>query len=149
KPRARVTRIGQARVELAAERAERAAQLDRPAGAFAAPERHLAGLAGCRAHDHAIARDRLDPPGRRAQDERLAGPALGDHLLVELADAWPRLADVHAVRAAIGDRSARHHAEQASAAAADQHVGDAVPGQPRPQLGELVRGIAAVEHVEY
>src|SRR5262249_1782557 len=35
-------------VELAAERAERVAELDRPSGALAAPERHLAGLAGRR-----------------------------------------------------------------------------------------------------
>src|SRR6187549_3895788 len=56
-------------VELATERTERAAELDRSAGAVSAPERHLPGLARRGTHDHAIARDVLDAPGGRAEDE--------------------------------------------------------------------------------
>ena len=48
-----------ARRDLAHERAERAAELDRPPGPFAAPERHLAGLARRGRDDHAVARDLL------------------------------------------------------------------------------------------
>ena len=140
---------GEHAVELAAERTERAAELDRPPGTVGAPERHLAGLAGSRADDHAIARDVLDPPGRRAEDERLALAALGDHLLVELADARAAGAEVHRVEAAIRDRAAGDDRQQARAFAADQHVGLAIPGQPRPELGELVRRIAPREHVEH
>ena len=69
-------RIGAAPVaQLARERAERAAELERAAGLVALPERHLAGLAG-RGRDHdAVARDVLDPPraARPARTPRRAG----------------------------------------------------------------------------
>ncbi len=147
-PRARRGGVGgEPRVEIRAERAERAAELDRPARAFAAPERHLAGLARRRAHDHAVARDVLDAPGRGAEQERLALAALGDHLLVELADARA-VADVHGERAAIRNRAARQHAEQPRALARDEHVGLPIPRQPRAQLRERIGRIAAGEHVD-
>ncbi len=55
--------------------------------------------------------DLLDPPGRGAEEERLADPRLEHHLLVELADAGvPLLAagEEDAVEAAVGDRAAVH-----------------------------------------
>ena len=73
--------------DLTHERAEGPAELERTARPVAVPERHLAGLAGRGRHDDAFERDVLDPPRRRAEEERLAGPALVHHLLVELADA--------------------------------------------------------------
>src|SRR5690606_14794230 len=81
-------RVGRARLgdpprELADPRAER----DRAPGAVAVPERHLAGDAGGGGDEHAIARDLLRAPGRRAEEEDLALAELEDHLLVELADA--------------------------------------------------------------
>ena len=135
-------------VELARERAERHAELDGPAGTLAAPERHLAGLPRGRRHDHPIARDVLDPPRRRPEDERLALAALRHHLLVELADpgAGPQ---VHGVRAAVGNRAARHDRQQPRALAADEHVRLPVPREPRPQLRELVRRVAPGQHVEH
>src|SRR5690606_36722844 len=99
-------------IELAERRAEHAAELERTPGTIGAPERHLAGLAGRGAHDHAIARDVLDAPGGRAEDERLDLAALVHHLLVELADLRTALADVHAVERAVRNRAARHHAQQ-------------------------------------
>ena len=45
------------------------------------------GHARRRRDEHAVARDLLDPPGRGAEHERLPGPGLVDHLLVELAHA--------------------------------------------------------------
>ena len=51
------------------------------------PEGHLARLAGCRRHQHAIVGDLLDPPCRRTQRERVADLRFEDHFLVELADA--------------------------------------------------------------
>ena len=67
--------------------ADREPELERPAGAVALPERHLARLARRRRHEHAIVRDLLDPPRRGAEHERLADAALEHHFLVELADA--------------------------------------------------------------
>ena len=91
--------------DLALERAERPAQLQRAAGPVAVPERHLAGLARGRRDDDPLERDVLDPPRGRAEQERLAGPALVDHLLVELAD--PRaVGQEHAEQAPIGDGAA-------------------------------------------
>ena len=71
--------------QLADERADGPAQLERAARAVAVPERHLAGLARRRGDDHPFVGDVLDAPGGRAEQERLARPALVDHLLVELA----------------------------------------------------------------
>ena len=86
------------------------AELQRPAGGLGLPERHLAGLARSRRDQHAIVRQLLDSPRRRAEQERLADAALEDHLLVELAHAGagPALAEQeHAVEAAIRDGSRR------------------------------------------
>ena len=57
--------------------------------ALALPERDRARPARRRGDDDAVARDLLDPPGGRAEQERLAGAGLVDHLLVELADPPP------------------------------------------------------------
>ena len=78
--------------QLAHERAERPAQLERPARPVAVPERHLPRLARRRRDGDLLERDVLDAPRRRAEHERLAGPALVDHLLVELADRGCRRA---------------------------------------------------------
>ena len=50
----------------------------------------LPGTPGRRRDEHAVARDLLDPPGRGAEQERLARAGLVDHLLVELADRGRR-----------------------------------------------------------
>ena len=75
--------------QLTRERAERAAELERPAGPVALPERGLGGLAGRGRDDHAVEGDLLDPPRGRAEHEALADAALVHHLLVELADRAP------------------------------------------------------------
>ena len=54
------------------QRPDREAEFERPAGAVALPERHLAGLAGRRRDEDAVVRDLLDPPRGGAEDERLA-----------------------------------------------------------------------------
>src|SRR5262249_22290652 len=58
-----------ARRHLADEGAESAPELDRPPRPLAAPERKLAGLAGRGLNDDAVARDLLDLPRRRAEEE--------------------------------------------------------------------------------
>src|SRR5437764_1342829 len=73
-------------------RADRATELERPRRGLALPERHLPRDAGCGRDEHAVVRDLLDPPGRRAEQERLPHARLEDHLLVELAHATlPRI----------------------------------------------------------
>ena len=96
--------------DLAQERAERPAQLERPALGVALPERHLPGLARGGGDQHAVVGDVLDPPGRRAEQEDVADPRLVDHLLVELADPPSAGAlgahEEDAEQAAVGDRAA-------------------------------------------
>ena len=70
----------------ACEGADRLAELLGPAHRVALPERDRARQAGRRGDDHAVAADLLDPPRARAEQERLPGTRLVDHLLVELAD---------------------------------------------------------------
>ena len=106
------------------------------------------GAPGRGRDDHAVARDLLDPPGRGAQQERLARPRLVDHLLVELAHP-PAVRQVHAVEAAVGDRAGVGHRQLERALARADRVLHAVPHDPRPQLGELLGRVAAVEHVEH
>src|SRR5947208_1398957 len=81
-----------------------AAELDRGPDRVSLPERDRAGQAGRRRDDHAVARDLLDSPGRRAEQERLARARLVDHLLVELAHA-AAVRQVDAVEAAVGNRA--------------------------------------------
>ena len=100
----------------AAERADRLAELERPADAVALPERDRARHARRRRDDDAVARDVLDPPARRAEQEHLAGPRLVDHLLVELADA-AAVRQVDGEQAAVGDRARVGDRERAGALA--------------------------------
>ena len=62
------------------------------------------GAPGRRRDDHAVAADLLDPPGGRAEQERLARARLVDHLLVELADA-AAVGQRDREQAAVGDRA--------------------------------------------
>ena len=105
----------------AGERADRLAELARAADAVAAPERHRARDAGRGGDDHAVARDLLDPPGRRAEQERLAGARLVDHLLVELADA-AAVGEVDGEQPAVGDRAGVGDGQRARALAGAQRA---------------------------
>ena len=94
------------RQQLAGQAADRAAHLHRPPAAVGLPERHLPRLAGGGDDEHAVARDLGDAPAGGAEDEDLAGAALEDHLLVELADALrpaPAVGEEDAVEPAVGN----------------------------------------------
>ena len=96
-------------------------------------------------------RDLLDPPRRRPEHEGLADPRFEHHLFVELADA--RRAgtgpdEIDAEQSAVGNRPAVGNRHALGAFPRDDGAGEPVPGDARPQLGELVRRIASREHVE-
>ena len=151
RPAARAVR--EVRLRLADERPDGLAQFDRPPDRVAVPERQLARDARRRADRHPVVPDVLDPPAAGAERDDLAGPALVDHLLVELADppaGRPRLADhEHAVQAAVRDRAAARDRDDAGIPAALDDVGDAVPHDPWLELGEFVRRVGAGEHPEH
>src|SRR5918996_2407284 len=71
--------------EKAAGLADPLPELRRPPHSLALPERRHPRHARRRRDENAVARDVLDPPGRRAEQERLALARLVHHLLVELA----------------------------------------------------------------
>ncbi len=132
--------------------ADRQPQLQRPAGAIALPERHLAGLARRRRDDDAVVRDLHDAPGRGPEDERLADAALEHHFFVELADARgarPGAEQEDAVQAAIRNRAAVGDCDALGAVARADGAGHAVPRDARTQLRELVGRIASRQHVEH
>ena len=132
---------------LAGEGADRLAQLGGAADPVALPEGDGAGGARRGSDDDPVAGDLLDPPGRRAEQEGLAGARLVDHLLVELADP-AAVGQVDAVEAAVGNRAGVGDDQLAGAFAAVHLAGGAVPDDPRAQLGEAVGRVAPVEHVE-
>ncbi len=119
------------------------------------PERQLARHARSRRHGDPVGRDVRDPPGAGAQDHDVAvhpGAQLVDHLLVELphpATRRPRLAlEEHRVQPAVRDRAAAGDRDDARVAPALHDIGQAVPGDTRLELRELVRRIGAGEHAQ-
>ena len=139
---------GQGR-QLAGERPDGGAELRRTAELVTLPERQPPWLAGRRGHEDPVVGDVLDPPRRRAEREDVTDPGLVDHLLVELADARGLLADQeHAEQPAVGDRAAAGDRETLRARPGGERARDAVPHDTRPQLAELVGGVAAAEQVE-
>ena len=132
----------------ARERADGLPQLLGAPDGVALPEGHRAGGAGCGGDDHAVAGDLLDPPGGGAEQERLAGAGLVDHLLVELAHA-PPVGQDDRVEAAVGDGAGVDDCELAGALARAQRAGEAVPHDAGAQLAELLGRVAPVEHVEH
>ncbi len=132
----------------AREPADLDSKLLRPADRVAVPEGDRTGCARRGGHDHAVAADLLDPPGRRAEQEGLARPRLVDHLLVQLADAAPVRQD-DGEEAAVGDRPRVDDRQPARALARADRAADAIPDDPRTQLCELRRRVAPVEHVEH
>jgi hypothetical protein len=141
--------------QLARELADPLAELDRPARAVAVPERHLPRHARRGAHQHLVVGDLLDAPGAGAEHEDVARAGLEDHLLVELADAPGAAAQLvaageeDAVEAAVGDGARVGDGHPRGAVAGPQLAPDAIPGDARAQLGELVARVAAREHLQH
>src|SRR5690606_1662070 len=140
-PLDRVLTLRLAGAEVAGEGADGAPQLQRSAGAVAVPERHLPGLAGGGGDDDLLEGDLLDAPGGGAEQEGLAGPALVDHLLVELADAGA-VGQRDGEEAAVRDGAGVGDGEPLGTAATSHHALDPVPHDAGPQLGELLGRVA-------
>ena len=130
------------------ERTDRPAKLQRPARPIAVPERHLAGNAWRRGDDHPFVGDVLDPPRRGAKQERLPHPALVDHLLVELTDP-SAVREEHPEQTPIGNRACIGDRKPLRARPPPKLTGDAIPHDPRPQLGELLARIRARQQIEH
>src|SRR5690242_11629136 len=128
--------VGEGR-QLTRRSADLVPELVRPTDAFALPERHRAGQPRRRRDEDAVARDLLDPPRRGTEQERLAGPRLVDHLLVELADPAAAVDQEHAEEAAVGDRAGVRDGEPARAVPRTDRAARAVPDDARAELCEL------------
>ena len=85
----------------------------------------------------------LEAPSRKVCPARLV-----DHLLVELPHP-PAVRERGRVQPAVGDRAGVGHRQLAGAPARPDRARQAVPHDPRPQLPELLGGVAPVEHVEH
>ena len=131
------------------ELADRAPELVGPADSLALPERDRARHSRRGRDEDAVARDLLDPPGGRPEQERLSGARLVDHLLVQLSDAAAAVDEVDPVEAAVGDRAGVRNGQPSRAGATPDDAGRAIPHDPRAELGELVRRVTAREHVEH
>ena len=113
----------------------------------------LPGSPGRRRDQHAIVRDLLDPPRRGAEHEGFADAALEDHLLVELADARRARARRRGGtrRRGRGREWSRRWRSATRFAPSRALIVPATRSQVTRgrSSGELVRGIAARQHVEH
>src|SRR4029453_2906393 len=137
--------------EIANQPADGVAKFNRTSFAVAMPEGHLPRLARRGRDEDAIVRDFLDAPGGRPERKGLANLALEHHFLVELADSDGPIGpgEEDTVESTIGN----------GAGVGDRHTlgpfpgGDRpvhpVPGDAWPKFRELVRRIAARQHVEH
>jgi hypothetical protein len=117
--------------QLAHQRPQRPAQLERAARAVAVPERHLARLPGRRGDDHPLVGDLLDAPGRGPEQEGLADPRLVDHLLVELAHPGA-VGEEHAEQTPVGDGAGVGDRQPLGARPGPDHPLDPVPHDAGP-----------------
>ena len=145
-PRRRVVVV--ARDELASRGADAFPELRRAADALSLPEGGDTRHSRSRGDEDPVARDVLDAPGGGPEQEGLTLASLVHHLLVELAHAPAAVDEVDAEEAAVGDRAGIRHRQPPGTRAAADDACRAVPDDPRSKLRELVRGVAAGEHVE-
>ena len=126
------------------------AELGRTTYGIAVPERHFPWLAGSRRNDHAIVRNFFDAPGRGAENDGVASAAFEHHFFIEFADTrtFGSTGEKNAIHAAIGDRAAVDDGNLSRALAGGEFIGQPIPSEARAQLREIVRGIAAGEHIE-
>ena len=112
------------------------------------PEGDPSGLTGRRRHHHLRGRDVGDPPRGGPKHEDLTGPHLVDHFLVELADLLAVVQQVDGEEASVRDGATTDHRQPLRARPAPDLAFEPVPDDPRPELGELIGGVATAQHVE-
>ena len=117
--------------ELAQEAADGETEVGAAADVLAAPERHQRRRRLGRADQDAIGLDAVQSPGVGAQQEHVAGAALVDELLVQLADA--HVAGVGGVLAGVGNGAAAGQGQALAAGQGEDAIVDAVPAHARLQ----------------
>ena len=142
--------LGPQAPEFTDEGAERPAQFKGPAGAVSMPEGQASGKPRGRVDEHPVVSDLADAPARRAEHDHIAGAGLVDHFLVELAHPGGPLGtgQEDTEQAPVGNRASTGDGQALGARPRSEQVASSVPGDPWPQLGEVVGGIAAGEHVQ-
>src|SRR5204862_1226498 len=116
--------------------ADRPAELGRSGGLLPTPEWRSGGLALGARDDDAVRLDRLDPPGRRPQDEGIPDALLVDELLVELAESRAVLAEVDRVLPGVGDGAAAGHGEAGAARERMQAIVNPVRANARTEVAK-------------
>ena len=106
-------------------------ELERARRVLAAPERDRRRHALRVLDEDPAALHLGDLPGVRAQQEHVAGQALGDELLVERADLQVGVRHEDVEEPGVGDGAARGERQEAAAAARVEPVVDTVPEDPR------------------
>ena len=143
--------VGRQRTHAPRERADRAPELEWSTGVLAVPERHSPRHAGCGRDEDAVGRDLFDAPARCAEEEYVTLFRLEHHLLVELANSplsFFGAGEEDAIEAAVGNRAAVADRDDLRPFARAHHTGGPVPHHARAQLRELIRWVAARQHVE-
>ena len=140
--------IGLHGCQLAHRHSHGTAHFDRPTKRVAVPEGNPARLARRGCDHHLRGCDVGHPPAGGSEHEHLAGAHLVHHLLVELADFLPVIEQIHRKKPAVRDRATADDRQALCAGPATDRSLEPVPDDARPELGELVRGIAPAEHVE-
>ena len=122
--------------DLAAECPDRFAHLGRARRRLPVPEGHDARVSLRFADEDAMRLDRVDPPGRIAEDEGLADPPLEDEFLVQLAQPRSAVPEVDRELARVGDRPAADEREMGRPGQRGQPVVDRVPRHPGAKVAK-------------
>ncbi len=127
-------------------------ELQWTARCVAMPERHLAGLSRCGRDKHAVVSDFVDSPGGGAENKRVSGATLEDHLLIQLAHAdglRVGAREEDSIQSSIRNCSAIQYRETLRTLARRDCIAVAIPGDAGAQFGKFIGWIAAREQIEY
>ncbi len=134
--------------QLPAEGTNGFAKLGRSWRHLSSPEGHQRRPSRRRAHDHPLRLDRLDPPGRGAEHERLSHATFEHELLVELSQAWPSFTEVNRIVARFGDRPAGCQSQPSGTGKRRKAIVNAVPAHPCSQIPERADRKPAAHHFQ-
>ncbi|KIL38766.1 hypothetical protein SD70_24540, partial [Gordoniibacillus kamchatkensis] len=131
-------------VQLAPQPSDVAAQLQRTAGAFAAPERDFAEAIGRFGDVHAVGLNALNAPRRCAELEHVADLGFVNVLFVQLAEVDAGFMVMHRIGGALRDRARSEKGRHGSRRQPLEAAAGAVPGDERAH-----ERVMAGEHVQH